>query len=175
MSDFELKVAEASTADLLDKSELLTDLEKALVPLKFVGHNKLRCAFAPHEIRNAFANQFIRYASYYDTDRQRQESKEDGDTPLDAVDPCDLEGSTTDKNNESLSTNHDGQNDDKEPDVSDAFKNVETVVKATIVQSIEDLHPDEGVEDQSGQCVPLLWRVVGENRVATKVEDECDH
>jgi hypothetical protein len=60
MSDFKLQITETSTADLLDKSELLTDLEKALVPLKFVGHNKLRCGFAPHEVRNAFTNQFIR-------------------------------------------------------------------------------------------------------------------
>ena len=54
----------------------------------------------------------------------------------------------------------------------DTFEDVELVIETTIVEFVEDLHPDESVEDHS---VELFLTCAGsKDFIACKVEHECD-
>lgn len=75
-----------------------------------------------------------------------------------------------------MQTDHDGVDEDEEQVAVDADKHVELVVETTAVELVEDLHPDEHVEDD-GIELELFGRdggVVAEDGVAGKVENQDD-
>lgn len=60
----------------------------------------------------------------------------------------------------------------------DALENVEPVVETAVVELVEDLHPDEGVEDDGVEFEAARWVggyvVVVEDGGAGKVQEEAD-
>jgi hypothetical protein len=80
------------------------------------------------------------------------------------------------KDDGNLYPDHNGINGDEESIPMDAHANVEVVVEAPAVELVEDLHPDEGVEDYGAEVEFLRGDggVVVEDAVAREVEDE-DH
>lgn len=97
-------------------------------------------------------------------------------SPLGSIQPGDAERCPTDKDDEHLSTYHQGV-DHHEPSVSqNALEDIEFVVQSTTVQLVENLHPDEGVEDD-GVELGLLLVTIGmilEDPVACKVESKTE-
>ena len=70
-----------------------------------------------------------------------------------ACDASDLESGTADENDHYLTTDHDGVDADEEVVLENAFEDIEFVVQTAVVEFIEDLHPDEGVEDYGIQLL----------------------
>lgn len=88
-----------------------------------------------------------------------------------AIQSSDRESHATNEDNHSLNTYHYQQDIDEESVVRDVFEDVEVVVEAAVVESAENLHPDEGVEEE---CACLLFfapTVVSEDRLACEVQD----
>lgn len=101
---------------------------------------------------------------------------EEADGPLDAVDASDLKGLAADEDNHDLPRDHDDVDDDEEGVAVNAFEDVAVVVETATVEFVEDLHPDEGVEDD---CVELclddrVGGVVAEDGSTGEVEDKGD-
>ena len=65
---------------------------------------------------------------------------------------------------------------DEEPVAEDTFKHVELVVEAAVVEDVEDLHPDEAVEDEGVELelYVRVGKVVAEDIATGKVEHEDD-
>lgn len=72
----------------------------------------------------------------------------DRHAPFLAVQTSNLEGFPADEDDEDLAADHDGVDDPEEVVVRDALEDVEFVVEAAVVQLVEDLEPDKGVEDE---------------------------
>lgn len=83
-------------------------------------------------------------------------------TPLLAIQRYDLECLAADEDDKHLSTNHDGVYDDKEPVACDALEDVEPIIQSPIAEFIEDLQPNESVEDQ---CVQSLFLTLAYGRI----------
>lgn len=104
-------------------------------------------------------------------------SEAERETPLLPVQGHDLEGLAADEDDEHLPPDHDGVDDDEEPVARDALEDVEAVVQAAVAELVEDLQPDERVEDQRVEPLRLVLVVgnaVSEQRGAPEVEDEGD-
>jgi hypothetical protein len=67
--------------------------------------------------------------------------------PLRAIQPGDTERRASDEDNKHLSTNHQGVDHHKPSVFQNTLEDIEPVVQSTTVQLVEDLHPDEGVEN----------------------------
>ena len=175
MLHLELHGTETPTTYFAEESKLVANLQQSLVPLIFViGDGKLGSLFTPEEVGDTLPDELIRNQANNDTDGQREETQDYRVAPLSTVESGHLEGDTTNEDDHRLTTNHDSQDDDEEPVVGDALENIETVIEPAVVQCVEDLHPDEGVEDQGWQLLPLVFAVVAEDRLAGKVEDKGD-
>jgi hypothetical protein len=132
--NLELEVAETSATDPLDESKLIADLEESLVPLVvFVRDNDLGGALALEPVGNALADKFVWNKTNNHTDRKGEETEYYGVSPLSAVEPGYTESHATDEDDQSLTANHDCQDNDEEPVVCDTLKDVEAVVEAAIV------------------------------------------
>ncbi|CRK40199.1 hypothetical protein BN1708_008135 [Verticillium longisporum] len=112
-----------------------------------------------------------------DSHGQGQHGEHDTNGPLDTVDGVgrDAEGLLAHKDDGNLCADHDTVDADEEGVALNAFENVELVVKTTVVELVEDLHPDKRVEDHSVK-LKLLLRVAGvvsEDAGASKVQDQC--
>ena len=88
--------------------------------------------------------------------------------------PGDLERATTNKDNQRLTADHDEEDADEEQVTLDTLQNVELVVQTAVVQRVEDLHPDEGVEDHGLQLCHLLFSAVTEDLRTRKVENKSN-
>ena len=75
-----------------------------------------------------------------------------------------------------MKTDHDAVDDDEEQVAVDTHENVELVVKTATVEFVEDLHPDEHVEDDGVelQFFGFDGCVVAEDGTTGEVEDEND-
>lgn len=100
----------------------------------------------------------------------------DRHAPFLAVQTSNLEGFPADEDDENLSADHDGVDDPEEVVARDALEDVEPVVETAVVQFIEDLEPDEGVENKGAVAFGFsgVRHIVAEEGTATKVEAESD-
>ena len=123
---------------------------------------------------------FIGEAPNEDCPRNTNETSDDADSPLCAIDTSglDLEGAATDKHNENLQANNHDNDANEEPIAKDTLKHVELVVETPVVEDVEDLHPDEAIEDD---CVELellvgIGKFVAKDIATSEVkhEDDCD-
>jgi len=73
---------------------------------------------------------------------------------LGSIDLGDLESSTTHKNDQDLATDHDAVDTNEEIITMDTFEDVEFVIQTTVVELVEYLHPNEGIEDHGR---PEVW------------------
>ncbi|CRK22699.1 hypothetical protein BN1723_012736 [Verticillium longisporum] len=112
-----------------------------------------------------------------DSHGQGQHGEHDTNGPLDTVDGVgrDAEGLLAHKDDGNLCADHDTVDADEEGVALNAFEDIELIVKTTVVELVEDLHPDKRVEDHSVK-LKLLLRVAGvvsEDAGASKVQDQC--
>lgn len=97
-------------------------------------------------------------------------------SPLGSIQPDDAERCPTDKDYEHLPTYHQGV-DYHEPSISqDPLEDIELVVQSTAVQLVENLHPDEGVEDDCVEfdLLPVDLGIILEDPVACKIQRETE-
>lgn len=116
----------------------------------------------------------IREETDEDCHWEREGSEDKADSPLYAINRCNAEGTATNKDDCYLGADHDTVDTDEEEIALKTFEDVEFVVETTVVELVEDLHPDESVEDH-GIELELLSRVgdiVAEDLLACKVENE---
>lgn len=108
---------------------------------------------------------------------QAESGEENADGPLDTVNLGDAECSSSNKDNGDLSSNHDAVDTDEEEVALETSKDVELVVETTVVELVEDLHPDESVKDHGVELKLLGWvgSVILEDLGSGKVEDEGDN
>lgn len=106
--------------------------------------------------------------------RETEEGDDDADGPLHAVDGLDLERGAPDEDDGDLRAHHDEVDNDEEDVAVDALQDVELVVQAAVVELVEDLHPDEGVEHHSVELQHLIrvLGVVAQNLGSGEVQDE---
>lgn len=96
--------------------------------------------------------------------------------PLSSVNAArlDLESTTSNENDHDLQTDDESDYANKVGVAVDAFEHIEPVVESPVVEDVEDLHPDEGVEDDGVELelLVLVGEVVAENVATSEVEDE---
>jgi hypothetical protein len=83
----------------------------------------------------------------------------------------------TDKDNEDLTPNHDAVDANEEPVLVHTFEDIKFVVKPSVVEFVEDLHPHKCVEGHCVQLVPefrIGFEVIGEYLFAGEVENKGD-
>ncbi len=85
------------------------------------------------------------------------------------MDPDDAEGSTAEECNDDLTPDHDTVDPDEEPVPVQTSQDIEFVVQPAVVELVEDLHPDEGVEDD--RAADILW-IVEEFLPRAEVQDQ---
>lgn len=136
--DGKLEVVEASSLHSSEKVELISNIRQRLgihVHL-LVRDGKTRHIISPlleklgnHGKQGAVGNQ-----TDDNTERNRDEAKDNSNTPKGAGLSllCNLECVATDKDDENLTTTHNGTNADKEPILGKSFKDVEPVIQATV-------------------------------------------
>lgn len=130
----EIELVETTTADQLEEGKFLADIFDTLVPLKavFVRNIDFGASLAGHPAGSNLGDKLIRYKADYDSNRERDGSKEKRDAPLGAIQTSDLECSSSNENDHDLSPNHHDVDSDKEPIAGDTLKNIELVVETTI-------------------------------------------
>ena len=106
-----------------------------------------------------------------DSPRQAECGDYDADSPLRTIQANNAESATTDKGDGDLTTHHDAVDNDEEEIAVQASEDVEAVIQSSVVELVEDLHPDEGVEHNGS---PLVFGVVEEVATFGEVEDEGD-
>ena len=98
--------------------------------------------------------------------------------PEDTAESSHAKGLAAHVHDHDLAADHD-RVDAEEPVVSaHAFKDIEVVIEASVVEFIEDLHPHEGVEYHCGELLGSVdWvgivKVGAEKLVSGEVEHEC--
>lgn len=100
---------------------------------------------------------------------QRQCCEDDADGPLVSADLGDAEGLATDEDNGDLGADHDAVDADEEVVVLQAGEDVQFVVETTVVEFVEDLHPDEGVEDHRVEFELLCGCVIAKDFIAAEI------
>jgi len=90
----------------------------------------------------------IREETDEDRPRQAERGEDDGNTPVLAVDALNRERATANEHDHDLAGDHDDRDGDEEVVVLHTRENVELVVETAVVELVEDLHPDESVEDE---------------------------
>ena len=78
------------------------------------------------------------------------EAGNDAYSPLSSIDASglDLEGAATDEDDEGLEADDHDDDADEDPIAEDTLEHIELVVETAVVEDVEDLHPDEAVEDE---------------------------
>lgn len=109
---------------------------------------------------------------------QRHERDHDGDCPLSSVEATllDLKHAATNEHDSDLETDHQEVDEDEELVAVDTLENVEFVIKSPVVEFVEDLHPNKGVENDciKLQHLILAISVIVEDLWAGEVKSECD-
>ena len=75
---------------------------------------------------------------------------------MNSVDGSDAESLTSNKNDHDLTTDHDAVDPDEPKVAVDALEDIEFVVETSVVELVEDLHPNESVENHGGQLLDLI-------------------
>src|SRR5438105_1051493 len=110
-----------------------------LAPLEsFVMRDIDICIFPQHPVRNDRFQPTVWNQTNDDSNRQGDCTKNNRNSPLNAIKPGNGESNTSNENDHNLATNHDNINTNEEPVVSDALKDIELIVKATIIVLIEN-------------------------------------
>jgi hypothetical protein len=103
---------------------------------------------------------------------------DDGDGPLGAFQAArnDMEGTRANEDDQHLETNHEDVNEDEELVAVNALENVELVVQTSVVKLVEDLYPDEGVENDGIELERLFLNVlvVSKDGRSGEVQNEGD-
>jgi len=110
------------------------------------------------------------------TPGQGDGSQADGKAPFLTIKPDNLEGAATEKDDEDLAADHD-QVDANEPHIAGyALEDVGIAIETAVVEFVEDLEPDKGVEYESVEtgCFVLDRGVVAEKLGTGEVEDKGD-
>lgn len=125
---------------------------------------------------NDLGEPLVREYSDQHTPRQTESSNNDGDSPLNTIETVgvDIENAVTNKDDGDLESDHDAVDEDEEQVAVDADKDVKLVVEASAVEFVEDLHPDEDVEDDGVELelFGLEAGVVVKDGAAGEVENE---
>lgn len=116
-----------------------------------------------------------------DPDEDRPWHTKDGNTktntPLPSVDPVDGESSASNERDGNLAANHDKVDHNEEVVALDTLENVELIVEPSVIEFVEDLHPDERVENHATDCNVVSWSVedlgasIVQNEGGDKLED----
>jgi hypothetical protein len=133
---------------LLDESKLVSDLKKPLVPSVIFNQDNLSAPLPLEEAGYAFPDGFIRDEAYDHTNRKGEKSQTYRDAPLGSTYTLDRECDTPHKDDGSLAANHGKEYGCEKPVVSNALEEIKAIIEVAIVQSVKDLHPHKGVEDQ---------------------------
>lgn len=89
----------------------------------------------------------VRYEPENKCPRETAQGTDDAESPLRPIQRRHFQSRTTNEDDHDLTTDHDAI-DTKEPVVLEhAFEDVELVVKPSVVELVENLHPHEGIED----------------------------
>lgn len=126
------ELSESTTTDLLEKSELVTDLLDGGIPFIasiFVGYQELRSGLLPFpETRDNRFYELIGDQSDDYTNGDGNETENNGYTPFPARKRVNRKRSATDEDDQNLTTNNDAL-DSEEPSIpEDAFNDVELVI-----------------------------------------------
>lgn len=105
-----------------------------------------------------------------DTDRNREESKNERNSPLGTVQTCNDKGVAAEEDDDDLSSCHDGHHEHEQMVAVETLEDVELVIDASTVDELEDLHKDKDVEDEGADFA----FVIAEDCIATEPEDETD-
>lgn len=103
---------------------------------------------------------------------QGQTAENDRDAPVSPIDALNGEGSASNVHDHDLATNHNGQDRNQEVIAEESDKNVKLVVQSSVVEHVEDLEPDESVENNRADLAAIAFNV--ENHGSGVVENECD-
>lgn len=113
----------------------------------------------------------VRDEADQDSDWEGDCADRNGDGPLGRAKAFSREGAAAEGDNEDLAPDCYKIDDKKERVAGDAFKDIEFVVEAAIVELIEDLHPDVDVEDKGFEMALLILGIVAEDFIASEIED----
>lgn len=110
--------------------------------------------------------------------RETEDRAANADTPLNARKRFHAKRSVADENNHDLSGNHQDI-DSHKPVVSVySLEDVEPVVETSIVEFVENLHPNEGIENDRVHLrlqKIIVFQVVAEDTGPDKVKNEGNH
>src|SRR5690349_19839032 len=84
------------------------------------------------------------------------------------------EGSASNEHDQNLSSGDYELNTNEPVIFNHALEDVETIVKSTSIPLVENLHPDECVEDCALEPILLSCCLIAEDTGASKVEDKSD-
>lgn len=109
------------------------------------------------------------------TDGDRQETGNQRNSPVSATQSNDLEGGSTEFDNEDLTADHDGEDQHEPVVLEETFKDVELSVQSSVVDHVENLSKHKDVENQ---CLEFGSRFVvafeAEDVQTSIVQDETD-
>jgi hypothetical protein len=93
---------ETTTTNFLEESEFFPNFFESRVPFEvafFIGNEDLRCLLAAPAMGNEFSDKFVGNETDDDTDREGEDTEDEGVGPLRTVERVDVEGSTAHENN----------------------------------------------------------------------------
>lgn len=116
----------------------------------------------------------IRELANQDTPGDGDGTQSNRHAPLLSGERTDSKGGTAHEDDEDLATDHDQIDNDVKPVASNAFKNVEVVIKTATVELVEDLEPDKRVEHEGLHVLLLIevGHIVAHQRGTGKMQDE---
>ena len=144
------KHVETSTTKLLQKRQFFSNLFQRGVPFVLsllVGHEQLRRCFLDEPGWDQLPYEVVWYHADHYCHRYRKESQDHGVAPLSTIQSMCREGITADEDDHDLSPNNYELDADEEVIPLYAFEYVHLIVDASVVVLVEDLHPNEGIED----------------------------
>jgi hypothetical protein len=108
----------------------------------------------------------------WDTDR----AQDNGNGPLCSVYTAGLDTKwpTANEDDQDLQTDDHEHNADEEPVAKYALKHIDLVIEASVIEDVEDLHPDEDIEDEGVELELLVGirEIVAEDVATSEVEHE---
>jgi hypothetical protein len=118
----------------------------------------------------------IREQADENSPRQAERRENNRNPPILAVQTLNRESRAANIHNHGLAGNHNHQDGDVKVVALHAGENVELVVQAAVVEHVEDLHPDKGVEDQGADLftVDLVFEDAGAGVVQDEGYDELE-
>lgn len=142
--DRKLEVVETSSLHLSEEVELISEIRQRLgihVHL-LVRDGQTRHLVGPllKKLGDQSEQEVVGNQANNDADRDRDETKDNSDTPKGARLSllCNLECVAANKDDKNLTTTHNGTDADKEPILGESLKDVELVIQATVATHMLD-------------------------------------